>query len=501
LETEHIELGHLARANHSPNTLPISRETPAHSAKHLANFYKEVHQGIPEIEYDAIAEAILNNKLSISCEGQCTSTGHSTFSWAFHGATCIGKGVGSIQDGQASNYRAQLYSILASLLILKHVEAHREIKEGRAFVTSINQRALRTALKKGPIGVKSATQAEYDIVLSISDARAGLMTEVNPLWLENKSLATLTEDQQLNIKAHQTAISRLRQSNINHSISKRHVLSNIITVRSHGSVITSGLPEQIITNIHYHPLRGKIIKDKRWSIETFNLVDWRNFHKALTTVPRSHRVSLSKLCHGLWNTNIQNKRYYNHSGLCPICGTEDESLHHIFSCSHATAAKKRADALLSYKTTLETIRTPPETIECIINGITEGVRHECSSSKSSALTIIEKAATGAREQSGFIGWLSFLQGFISTAWKTCITDHRSQKPATPSPRTANTWAKAIIRANWQYCETIWAARNDIVHGKKTMVKDSKTIAQLKQRIRDLYRMYNKDKYFIPYTRS
>jgi hypothetical protein len=242
--------------------LPISRETPAHSAKHLANFYKEVHQGIPEIEYDAIAEAILNNKLSISCEGQCTSTGHSTFSWAFHGATCIGKGVGSIQDGQASNYRAQLYSILASLLILKHVEAHREIKEGRAFVTSINQRALRTALKKGPIGVKSATQAEYDIVLSISDARAGLMTEVNPLWLENKSLATLTEDQQLNIKAHQTAISRLRQSNINHSISKRHVLSNIITVRSHGSVITSGLPEQIITNIHYHLLRGKIIKEK-----------------------------------------------------------------------------------------------------------------------------------------------------------------------------------------------------------------------------------------------
>jgi hypothetical protein len=34
-----------------------------------------------------------------------------------------------------------------------------------------------------------------------------------------------------------------------------------------------------------------------------------------------------------------------------------------------------------------------------------------------------------------------------------------------------------------------------------MVKDSKTIAQLKQRIRDLYRMYNKEKYCIPYTRS
>jgi hypothetical protein len=63
-----------------------------------------------------------------------------------------------------------LYSILASLLILKHVEEQREIKEGRAFITTTGQKALRTALRRGPIGVKSATQAEYDIVLAINDA-------------------------------------------------------------------------------------------------------------------------------------------------------------------------------------------------------------------------------------------------------------------------------------------------------------------------------------------
>jgi hypothetical protein len=59
------------------------------------------------------------------------------------------------------------------------------MKTGRATIICDSQSALRNAFKTGPIGVKSSTQDEYDILLDILNLRKTLRTSVTPAWIES----------------------------------------------------------------------------------------------------------------------------------------------------------------------------------------------------------------------------------------------------------------------------------------------------------------------------
>jgi len=111
--------------------------------------------------------------------------------------------------------------------------------------------------------------------------------------------------------------------------------------------------------------------------------------------------------------------------------------------------------------------------------------------------------TGAQEQSRHIGWFLFLQGYSSKKWKAHVTipKDKQTRQSSPTSRVAEIWAKSIIKTNWQYCKMLWNARNAVIHGKDASSMEAKLITALKRRIRELYNMYNKDKYCIPYTRA
>ncbi|MFN9981076.1 MAG: hypothetical protein ACK53Y_14215, partial [bacterium] len=172
----------------------------------------------------------------------------------------------------------------------------------------------------------------------------------------------------LNMEAHPLAISRLKSAP-NSARASGDLLSQIVTVLSKRKIITAGLPQQILTNIHYEPLKDKILKYKGWNQTKFNLVDWVNFHKAIISVTRLHRMSITKLSQGLWNTNVQNEKFYGHSNTCPYCHTEKETIQHIFCCDQKIAQQER-DTLTTYKATLISKRTPPQLVDTIVAGIT-----------------------------------------------------------------------------------------------------------------------------------
>jgi hypothetical protein len=234
-----------------------------------------------------------------------------------------------------------LYGILASMSILKHIESVNGTPHSIVTLPTTSKRVLKSALKGSPIGVKNATQDEYDLILAIYDTRALLRAKIEPLWMDDDRMSDLMAMQHREVTAYQSAILRLQKPTSAPKEEEKLVLSQIITLRSKGTLITSGLPQQITTNIHNTPLRDKLLRDKDWTQETFDLIDWNNFHRAIMSVSRSHRVSVSKICHSLWNTNKQNKKFYNQTSLCPICTTSNETLNHVFSCPHPTALRAR----------------------------------------------------------------------------------------------------------------------------------------------------------------
>jgi len=89
----------------------------------------------------------------------------------------------------------------------------------------------------------------------------------------------------------------------------KYLANNIITVTHNNILITSGLSQQILTNLHYDPLKQRLKKEKQWTENEFLSVDWQSYHKAILSVPRSQRVSITKLSQGLWNTNEQDRKF------------------------------------------------------------------------------------------------------------------------------------------------------------------------------------------------
>jgi len=108
-----------------------------------------------------------------------------------------------------------------------------------------------------------------------------------------------------NAAAHALAVKRL-QSTICTGFDDAYVADTEITVLHHSIPITNGLPQLILADIHYEPLAKKLKKDNHWTDPTFNSIDWPSYHQAIISLSRPRRISISKLSHGLWNTNTQN---------------------------------------------------------------------------------------------------------------------------------------------------------------------------------------------------
>ncbi len=202
----------------------------------------------------------------------------------------------------------------------------------------------------------------------------------------------------------------------------------------------------------------------------------QTFHyhiQSASRLPCCEQISITKFMHGLWNTNAQNKRFYNTTDACPICSTQVESLCHIFTCQSPQSITSWQEALLEFHLQLEKIKTPPPIIVSITSG-----RNQWATTESILPSINTSPTNGSlrdsdillswafSEQTSSLGWLAFLQGKHSIYWKAA---YNSLLP--PSPHhaiTTETWASCLIWACWTYAWSIWWHQNGAIHGRTLM---------------------------------
>jgi hypothetical protein len=122
-------------------------------------------------------------------------------------------------------------------------------------------------------------------------------------------------------------------------------LSHVISVFHNNKELTDDLYPTIKDLVYTKPLKEKLQKDNSWGEDEFQSVDWDAFHTTIRRTPRSHRISITKLSHQLWNTNLQNNKYYNQSDKCPICQSAMEDINHLFHCPHPSASNNRTEAI------------------------------------------------------------------------------------------------------------------------------------------------------------
>jgi hypothetical protein len=166
----------------------------------------------------------------------------------------------------------------------------------------------------------------------------------------------------------------------------------------------------IVTADHYSsPLQQNLMKDNMWDEDTFQMIAWRDFERALQTLPRSHRVSIMKLTHQLWNTNTQSHKYYGDDDKCPICGDRAETTHRVHTCQHKSAALVRKQ---TWETLMGTMSkgTPIHLMQAIENAVERNLRDSDSSIDASQLN---EAVAEAIEAQNSIGWDGFFRGHIA----------------------------------------------------------------------------------------
>jgi hypothetical protein len=138
-------------------------------------------------------------------------------------------------------------------------------------------------------------------------------------------------------------------------------------------------------------------------------------------------------------------------------------------------------------TKLEKLKTPA----CITDSIIQGIQGHIPTGD------VSISLSCTIEEQFKIGWTNMCQGHISTKWQ----DSFAELSPIGNRKSASSRAKTLILELWQYSKDIWKHRNNIVHGAMEQSHRNKDISQLWNKVKELYKEFDRDKYCILSTRS
>lgn len=289
------------------------------------------------------------------------------------------------------------------------------------------------------------------------------------------------------------------QRPINGTISIPSPISEVELLQK-GMIITSRLPYLIKEARHTDALKACVLKQTGWNNNIFQKVDFLAHKLAFTSHNRIHRISISKLIHGLYQTKLKDHQFYGTSPLCPCCHSVNESLNHMLSCPSKEVTEHRETALQTLEDGLYKIGTPHGIIHSIVHGIltwtisqnnhNQQIRAPTTGSIKTSDVLLTQAFT---EQTVDVGWDQFLRGRVSFMWGKAFLANSSLGTRTME---SSTWVKRMILKVWDYSISLWKFRNGIVHGTTKQENIEKCLAELRTKVSEKYAEYARDPFII-----
>jgi hypothetical protein len=100
-----------------------------------------------------------------------------------------------------------------------------------------------------------------------------------------------------------------------------------------GKNITSGMKQQLSSQLSDGKLHDYIINTKKWSQYTFDRVSWSDYETAFKRLSKNRQVNISKACSNLWHTGRGNVRYYG-GERAAACATHKKNIGYTYSHAH-----------------------------------------------------------------------------------------------------------------------------------------------------------------------
>ena len=249
-----------------------------------------------------------------------------------------------------------------------------------------------------------------------------------------------------------------------------------------GNRISNKLQEYLRDSIE-----GGIIADywinhkKKFTEETYFMVDWAALGKAMKTATNTRKRWVSKFESGMCATGhmmvIWKKRLVPN---CPRCNSSTETTTHILQCPSETALLKWEMSLKSLKDWLQGKKTCPQLQNLILSSLQSWHHNIKPNIPKSGFIGVEEIYL--EQQS--IGWRQFIGGCISKKWAIAQTTYYSWLG---SKKSGNTWAKELIQQMWKVEWSQWEDRNQALH-KTTLAQDMEGAISLDNSIKSEWKI-------------
>jgi hypothetical protein len=86
-------------------------------------------------------------------------------------------------------------------------------------------------------------------------------------------------------------------------------------------------------------------------------------------------------------------------------------------------------------------------------------------------------------------------------WTSTTTGQTPSPNRGTTPETADKWLSLLLTSAWTFNEKVWQFCNKVVLGQLEEFRESKTIQNLRGRIKELYFQFREDLFMVPHTRS
>jgi ribonuclease HI len=336
-----------------------------------------------------------------------------------------------------TSYRAELSGIVATLYAADRIYQFHNISAGAMKLYCDNKGdkgALTNAFKPIKHGIMPYFRTDHDMIEVTQSLIRLIPIVITTQWVKGHYSGNNKKyEHKLNEEADRIAgVFQLSQTP-NYSIQKPIAPPNFkVHLLFDSSVITSKIKQITRVGIHTAPIAHHIIRKAHWTSNIFESIHWDAHERALRRLPRFCQHTAAKLCHGLVNTNRQNHLYYHQSPMFPICFQEEETMTHVFTCSHPSAASHRQTRLKELYNDLNNASTPIPVVTAVCHRFTVW-DSDPTSTNARALTAgslqgADAVLTSAfREQFSSIGCYHLCLGRISKKWALAVQHYAPTK--------------------------------------------------------------------------
>jgi hypothetical protein len=401
-----------------------------------------------------------------------------------------------------NSYRAEFAGLRSLVRFMKKNGLHR-----KRITVHCDGKSCVDILEKGNISTDTADleKAEYDIITAIFKIIEDF-TDITFKWVlghQDDDDDTPYEERplevQLNIDCDKAAKVCL-YSQIYPSKRPKPLEGAKATLNFGKMMVTTELKEQIQFAYQTPGMHNYMAERFGWTDGDIARINFTALGRAKRRLPFERSIRTTKMLYNWLNVGKQ-KGYMGLEQRCPCCGTEVEDYLHMYHCTHEDMQQAFTSAITAAKTRLVKDGVPSPIYNAYVDAMCTAAHHPHPDIRYEPTEDVHEML-GKQE---LLGQESILKGFHHTDWAYWL-----QREWKPKPKTTKDGKKqhqkdpleqsvSLIRCSWDIFESLWEARNTILHGDENVFSEAiqnRVVARLIEFRRDAGTMLSKSDYHL-----